>query len=385
MITGAPGDDPFADAVVPRYDTESLGALLPGAALALGIDTGLPAVPLPSARRVCVVIVDGLGRQLLQEEPRSAPFLASLLADSVALTAGCPSTTATSMGSFGTGLPPGRHGMVGYEVMDPGRGVLLNELKWDPAVDPLAWQPYPTIFQTLVARGVPVTQVGNPEFHGSGLTRAALRGGQFVGVKRLHARVDVALALLKAPGPGLVYLYWGDVDGAGHLHGWRSREWRRQVRHADRELARLAAHLGPGTLLVITADHGMVDVPHAERLDLADRPDLSDGIAVLGGEGRFAQAYCRPDADAAAVQVRLVDGIGDRGWVLSRDEAIAAGWFGPVDDRVRGRIGDVVVAARGCFALVDSHTARPQVLALIGQHGSLTGAEQQVPLLVHPG
>lgn len=385
MTDGADGGDRLADPVVPRYDTQSLGAVLPGAALALGVDTGLPAAPLPLARRVCVVIVDGLGAQLLHQESRSAPFLASLLTGAAPITAGCPSTTATSMGSFGTGLAPGRHGLVGYEVMDPDRGVLLNELKWDAAVDPLTWQPHRTIFQTLVGRGIGVTQVGNPEFHGSGLTLAALRGGQFVGVKRLHARVDVALDLLKAPGPGLIYLYWGDVDGAGHRYGWRSREWRRQLRHADRELARLAARLRPGTLLVITADHGMVDVPHAGRIDLADHPDLSDGIAVLGGEARFAQAYCRPGADSAAVQARLAAAIGDRGWVLGREQAVAAGWFGPVEDRVRGRIGDVVVAARDSFALVDSRTARPQVLALIGQHGSLTAAEQQVPLLVHPG
>ena len=290
------------------------------------------------------------------------------------------------MGSFGTGLPPGQHGLVGYEVMDPDRGVLLNELRWDPATDPVRWQPHQTVFQTLTGAGIPVSQIGNPEFFGSGLTTAALRGSEFVGTKRLRDRVDLAVDILRDARPALVYLYWGDVDGAGHVNGWRSREWRRALRRTDRELSRLARGLGSGTLLLITADHGMVDVPHADRLDLADRPELDEGIAVLGGEARFAQAYCRPDAgpsDVAAVAAALSAAIGDRAWVRTRDEAIAAGWFGPVRDRVRGRIGDVVVAARGTFALVDSRTARPQLLALIGQHGSLTAAEQLVPLLIH--
>ncbi len=368
--------------VVPAYDETSLGAVLPGAARALGVAVDGPAVTVPNATSVCVVVIDGLGRLLLDEAARNAPFLTSLLVGSTELSVGCPSTTATSMGSFGTGLSSGRHGLVGYEVMDPGRGVLLNELKWDPGTDPLAWQPHPTVFEVLAARGVAVTKVGNPEFDGSGLTLAALRGGGFVGAKRLYSRVDIAVAALAQPGPGLVYLYWGDLDGAGHSHGWRSPQWRRELRHVDRELARLARRLGTGTVLIVTADHGMVDVPHADRVDLADRPELSLGVRILGGEARFAQAYCEP-GQSQRVAARLADAFRDRAWVHTRDEAIDAGWFGPVDDRVRPRLGDVLVAGIDSFALVDSRTATPQVLRLIGQHGSLTAAEQLVPLLVH--
>jgi hypothetical protein len=372
------------DWLVPRYDETALGALLPGVAVSLGHDLGGPAVELPSAQRVCVVLLDGLGHRLLLERARCAPFLSSLLVQDRALVAGCPSTTATSMGSFGTGLPPGRHGLVGYEVMDPDRGELLNELRWHPDTDPLAWQPHPTVFRALADRGVPVTQIGNPEFLGSGLTVAALRGAAFVGLKRLHDRVDAAAERLAEP--GLVYLYWADIDSVGHVHGWRSSQWRRVLRVVDRQLARLARRLPSGTLLVVTADHGMVDVPHIDRLDLATRPGLWSRFRVLGGEGRFAQLYCEPGTPPDAVDdlaAQVTQWVGDRAVVRTRDAVIDQGWFGPVDDRVRRRIGDVVVAGREPFALIDSRTARPQVLALVGQHGSLTADEQLVPLLVH--
>jgi hypothetical protein len=369
----------------PRYDDDGwLGAVLPGVALLFGVDTGRVAATLPPSRRVCVVIVDGLGQRQLEQAAADAPFLTSLLPTGRTLAAGCPSTTATSLASFATGRPPGRHGLVGYEVMDPDRGVLLNELRWHPDTDPVRWQPYPTVFQTLESAGVPVVKIGNPEFDGSGLTEAALRGGQFIGAHRLHTRVDLAAAVLARP--GLVYLYWGDVDGAGHRHGWQSRQWRKALRSTDRGLARLAARLGPDTLLLITADHGMVDVPHADRMDLASQPRIADQLLVLAGEGRFAQAYCRPGAtidDASAVADDLRSVVGDRALVRTRAEAIADGWFGPVDDRVLGRIGDVLVAGVDSFTLVDSRTAKTQVLALIGQHGSLTEQEQLVPLLVH--
>ncbi len=362
--------------VQPGYGSTTLGAVLPGVAATLGAPTVLAGIDLPAADRVCVVLVDGLGQALLAENASDAPFLATLTGST--LRVGCPTTTATSMGSFGTGLHPGQHGLVGYQVMDPERGVLLNELKWDPEVDPHRWQPYPTVFQHLMSAGITCTSIGNPEFSDSGLTEAALRGARFIGVDKLHDRVDVTVAALREP--GLAYFYWGQVDGAGHLYGAQSRNWRRALREIDEAIKRLARLLPQGTLLLVTADHGMIDVPHEYRVDLAERRDLQPGIEILAGEARFAQVYCSPDAGSGVAE-RLSAAFGDRAWVRTRAEAISAGWFGTVDERVVGRIGDVIVAGAGPFAFVDSRTASAHELKLIGQHGSLTDDEQLVPLL----
>lgn len=369
---------------MPAYDEQWLGALLPGAARALDVDLGGPAIPLPANRAVCVVIVDGLGAVPFGESLAHAPFLRGLADHRAPLRSGVPSTTATSMASFGTGLPPGRHGLVGYQVLDPDRGVLLNELRWDPATDPIRWQPYPPVFTRLAEAGVRVTRVGKPGFEASGLTLAAHRGGEFIGARSLARRVDAAVAALDPAEdgrPGLVYLYWGELDTAGHEHGWQSARWTSELRRIDRQLARLARQLPAGATLVVTADHGMVDVRQDQRLDLAEHPELDGGIRLLGGEGRLVQAYCEAGASREVAR-RLRHAVGDRAWVRTREEAIAEGWFGPVDDRVRPRLGDVLVAAAAPFVLVDSRVASPGVLRLVGQHGSLTDAEQLVPLLV---
>jgi hypothetical protein len=373
-----------AGPVVPEYGPTTLGAVLPGVSAALGISTGLPAIDLPPCRAVCVVLIDGLGAQLLAENADTAPFLAGLAVEAgSSLRVGCPTTTATSMGSLGTGLPPGRHGLVGYEVLDPARGVLLNELKWSPDTDPLAWQPFPTIYELLEASGVRVTRIGNPEFDGSGLTIAAQRGGGFVGLKGLPDRITATLGAMGGAERAFVGLYWGNVDTSGHAHGVASPEWHAALADVDRRLADLAERLPSDSLLVVTADHGMVDVPHHRRLDLAVTPGLRRGVWLLGGEPRLAQLYCDPGA-APSVAARLADAVGERAWVRTGDEAIAAGWFGPlVDPRVRPRIGDVLVAARDNFVLVDSDVTEPLILSLVGQHGSLTEAEQLVPLLIH--
>lgn len=366
----------------PPYGTQTLAEVLPAVAASLGapVDEGTSGLRLPEAARAVVLLVDGLGDVLLRARSGHAPFLRSLLDGGRRLSSGFPSTTATSMGSFGTGLPPGAHGLVGYEVLDPARDVLLNELSWEPYVDPRRWQPNPTVFERLQAAGVPVTRVGPGFFEGSGLTESALRGGGFVAAESFDARVDAAVEALTAAPRGLVYVYWGDLDKVGHVHGCQSWEWGEELTRVDDAVRRLAEQLPSDTALHVTADHGMVDVPMEDRLDLAHEPDLAAGVRHSGGEPRALHLYCEPGAapDVLAAWTERLDG---RAWVRGRDDAVTDGWFGAVSPQVLPRLGDVVVATAADIAVVDSRHQRPQLLSLIGLHGSLTPQETAVPLL----
>lgn len=365
----------------PRYDQWGLAAVLPAVAASLGVTRYADgdALALAPARRAVVVLVDGLGYELIRRRGGHAPFLRSLLPAAYRLTAGFPSTTATSMGTFGTGLPPGGHGLLGYEVLVPGEDRLVNELSWEDGPDPLAWQPHPTVFEVAQSDGVAVTRVGPGFFDGSGLTQAAVRGGRFRAADSLAARVDASLTALRADRRALVYLYWGDLDKVGHVHGCQSWEWGEELAAIDGELARLVRSVPSDTAVYITADHGMVDAPHALRIDLAHDAQLAAGIRHAGGEARALQLYCEPGA-AADVEQTWRERVGERAWIRSRDQAVAQGWFGPVGADNLARIGDVVVAMRDNFAIVDSRRARPQLLALVGLHGSLTAEESAVPL-----
>ena len=362
----------------------SLADLLPAAAAALGLTRlGRAALTLPAAQVVVVLLVDGLGDDLLAERGGHAPFLRTLRArqpNGVAL-AGFPSTTATSMGMLGTGLLPGAHGLVGLDVLDPDRDRLFSELAWDPEVDPRRWQPEPTVFEQLAAAQIEAVRIGPGYFDGSGLTEAALRGGRFVAADTLRARVQAALDAARSIERGLIYVYWGEVDKAGHVYGSRSWQWGDELTAVDSMAQQLAEGLPAGSLLVVTADHGMVDVPFEDRVDVAFEPDLSAGIRHVGGEARALHLYCAPGAAddvLAAWQHRL----GDRMDLATRDQAVRAGWFGPVHARVLPRIGDVVVSAVGQVAVVDSRTARPEALRLLGLHGARTPAERRVPVLL---
>lgn len=328
----------------------------------------------PHARRVCVVLIDGLGAHQLADRSGHFPFLRSQGGRTI--TTVTPSTTAAAVSSFGTGRSPGETGMLGYTVRRPGTYELLNLIRWDDAILPMRqWQTLPTLAERL-ARPERFVTLAPARFAGSGLTVASLRGAREVAAETLAERVDGAVAELASGRADVAYLYWGEVDHVGHVSGWRSWQWGEEATATDGELARLARSLPSGTLLIVTADHGMVDVTHS--IDAATDSALRPGVRLISGEPRAMHLHCEDDPHAVAHRWR--ERLGEGAWVLTRNEAAEV--LGPVDPRFAGAIGDVVVFLRGTGVVVDSATQTPSSMALIGVHGSLTPEEMLVPLIV---
>jgi hypothetical protein len=375
-----PPADPSDELVLPAYGEGSLPDLVPSLLAALGAPGYSDVLGLPPRAAYCLLLVDGLGWRGLRAAAASAPFLASLPGRS--LTAPVPSTTATSVTSVGTGLPPGRHGVVGYTSRIPGRTSLLNALDWDPSVDPGQYQPYPSLMARAAGDGVSATVVNPRRFARSGLTRVSLAGGRYLGADTPGERVAAVLAALDraAGGPALVYAYESDLDGTGHRHGVSSDQWRHQLRTVDLLVEQLADELPPGCGLVVTGDHGMLDAGEDDQVDLEAIPGLLDGVELIGGEPRFRQVYTAPGAalEVAECWTRALKGAA---LVQTREQAVEAGWFGTVEGRVADRFGDVLVAGLGhTVMLVPS--VWPREARMRGHHGSLTAAEMLVPCLV---
>jgi len=367
--------------VEPAYGHRALGDVVPAVGRALGTDV-LPAptgLVLPEASAYVVFLVDGLGSRLLDQYGHAAPYLSSLTVGHEPGTAGVPSTTATSLTSLGTGLTPGAHGLVGFTSRVPGTDKLLNALFWDKSIDPLEWQPHPTAFTQLTNAGVRVDVVNKREFDRSGLTVAAHRGAGFIGADRIGERIAGAVANA-AHRPSLTYLYDGDLDWTGHKYGVDSPQWLQQLAAIDAETQQLREALPDEVRLVVVADHGMVDSPAGRRIDVDQHAELREGLVLLGGEARFRHLY---SADGAAGDVAgtWAAFMGDRAEVLTREQAIARGWFGAVEERVLPRLGDVVVAARDDVGVFSSKDFGYE-MSLVGLHGSLTADEMLIPILV---
>jgi hypothetical protein len=380
------------DLARPRYGAATLADVLPGVATALGVAVdrdGLPPDPLGltaalgGARRVAVLLVDGLGADLVRAHADLAPTLAAMSSPVGDLEAPCPSTTPVSLTSFGTGLPPGSHGVLGFVTAVPGQDRLLNHTQWKDDPDPDAWQACPTVFEQADAAGVAVTAVGPYAFAASGLTRAAYRGADYAPSVSPGDLSAVTVRALAAMPRALVYAYVPELDLTGHVRGVDSPSWRGQLAIVDRVVEQLVGGLPDDAVLLVTADHGMLDVPAGTRLDVDEQPDLLDGVRLLAGEPRARYVHALPGAEADLL-ARWREVLGDRAWVVSRDEAIASGVFGPVDDGLAERIGDVVALARGSWAMTAS-SREPGPSRLAAYHGSLTATELAVPLLAARG
>jgi hypothetical protein len=360
-----------------------LTQVLPSALAALGMPGVADTLGAGPARQVAVLLVDGLGYHLLPAAAAVAPTLAEVLAGRLGrlqeLQSPFPSTTPTSLVSLGTGVESGAHGVVGFTANMPGTDRVLTHVMWRDDPPPREWQPVPSLFDRAAAAGLSAAVVARPMFAGSGLTIAAYGGARFVGADRSDDIAAAMTAELQA-GTRLVYGYYPSVDTAAHAHGIGTEQWQRAVRATDRLITRVAASLPAGAVLLVTADHGGLDVPAGSRLDLAADPRLAAGVRVVAGEPRvrYLHTVAGAEADVLATWRELLAG---RARVYSRDEAIATGWYGPVPDPHAARIGDVVVVCEGDIVVIATGWDPDTVSRLVAFHGSVSPVETAVPLL----
>lgn len=371
----------------PPYGQGTLAEVMPSAAALLGVPGMTDSLGLGDRGSgnegdppdsVTVLLVDGLGWSPWRELLADTPALAGMQARSLSTT--FPSTTPTALASLGTALAPGAHGLVGAGFLLPEDDDILHPLSWGTTPHPLAVQPETTIFERVSRAGYPVASVGPRAYANSGLTRAGLRGGQPVGGDS-HAEVVEGVAM---HAQGLTYAYVADLDRTGHVFGVASAEWVASLGEIDSLVDRILDRLGERDVLLVTADHGMVDCAPHDRVRIEDLPGggglTRSGRArlMIGGEPRMRHIYCPPE-DRDALLMSWRQELGARAWVLSREESIELGLFGAVLHDYDARIGDLVVVARGTTALTSETDTI--VSGLRGQHGAVTEAEMRIPLL----
>ncbi|GAC68340.1 alkaline phosphatase family protein [Gordonia soli] len=388
--------DPTAE-VHPRVwaDHPTLADVLPAIGTALG---GLaPALPIPTARDVVLLVVDGLGDVLLEQHRESAPSLTALRAGTVR--AGFPATTATSITSLMSGTACGSHGIIGYSfrtARDQTAGRerrTLNALRWTldrsdgtsalDTYEPEAIAPHPGTIADLAARGVEITYAMPSAYRGSGFSRAAFRAvGEHVGAQTPTELRTAIIELLRthSTAPRFVYAYTPDLDAYGHLFGPGSPQWVEALGVVDRMVADVAAELPSDAVLVVTGDHGMIQADN--RIDLDTVGGALTGVEAVAGEMRVRHVYTRPGA-LDDVHARWTSIVGDHAHLVRREQALDEAWFGgEVTDVIAERVGDLVAVARDTTILTRSLSEPTLEVEMPGHHGAWTAAEQFVPLLV---
>ena len=351
--------------VIPRHDGGGFAALPATVARLLGVGEGGVALHrLPErAQRVVLVLLDAFGWRFFTRHG-DHPLLRRFDAV-VPLTTQFPSTTTAHITTLHAGVPVGEHGLYEWNVYEPSLDALVTPLLFCYAgdgardtllragADPgLLWSSAPTLYERLAQAGVASHAFGPATFTPSTYDRVLARGAHIHPIADLPGGLaELAATLHAAPGPAYAYVYWDEVDSIGHEHGPSSPQF---AAAAERCLDALDAGLRAlpeGTVVLLAADHGQVDVDPATTVYVNEAwPQIVDLLA-RGSQGRLLAPagsardlflHCRPDAVEAVVD-GLAQLLGERAAVHRVTDLVDAGWLGAVGERLRARLADVCV------------------------------------------
>lgn len=369
---------------------------------ALASVTGSPnTLQLPGAKRVIVLLVDGLGRLNLEEASGHARFLNSTAGRNIPCSCAFPSTTVASLTSLATGLSVGRHGLVGYRVWDAAAETTRNLLTdWSATFPAREWQSAETVFENASLLGLKTNFIGPPEYQRSGFTEATFGASDYLPAKSIEDRFRAALGVLASPASSLTYLYVPELDQMAHRSGFGSAAWAELLETVDHEVSNLAGRLGKQDLLLLTADHGIVDVPQGKQFYL-DELLPADSLRAVGGDPRVLFLYLEragqrqsqgqspsteyDEDSAAAMCARLTEKSQGAAVFLNRPSVLELGLYPDLDERFVERLPEIFAFAGDGRALYHRAFAKPKSLAMIGQHGGLSAQELSVPLKVYQG
>jgi hypothetical protein len=359
--------------VVPDYGGACVSNIVP--ALLTHRDIGAGWIPdeVLDARRVVLLVLDGLGADQLDDRAAIAPRLAAMSRSRITTVA--PSTTSSALTSISTGLAPGEHGIVGYKVWVGGE--VVNMLRWtSPAgdasdrVSPAEVQPFEPFGGTA-----PPT-VGPAAFADSSFTRAHLRGSPYRGYA-LPSSMAIEVRAALDEGARFVHAYYDGLDKIAHIAGL-GPHFDAELAHVDALVDAVASALPAGVALLVTSDHGQVQVGSST---IPIDSEVRSMTARISGEPRFVWLHARgPRVDELAAAATSAH---ERSaWIRTVEQVLDERWLGPVSQAARSRLGDVAMVAREPVALVDPDRAGP---LLESRHGSMTPAEMCVPLLAAVG
>ncbi|HWP40737.1 MAG TPA: alkaline phosphatase family protein [Tepidisphaeraceae bacterium] len=385
--------------VYPDYSKPDLVDLVRAMGILCGVQDFQPTPPqrhlidlIGPADHYVFVLLDGLGMNLVRRPPENMFLRRRLRAE---LRSTVPSTTASALTSVATGVWPATHGVTGWFSYIPERELSLINL---PFVERFSGE-------WLVRRGITAEQIFPvPSFYPrmkyrpltlnptiiTNTTYARYSRGDTPALPYTsiaHAVDQVIAASTQPTGLCYTHVYIPDVDARIHHRGLSDASVGELIGQIDRELARLADGLDGRARMVITADHGLIEVPVRHHLSLwHDDPMMNLLQAPPSGDARLPIFHVRPGKDAEFVR-RFTESFGHAMMLLPTEQAEQLCLFGPepIASNVRRRFGDYVgIAYRNYtlhYVLPADPNAAPRAV-YVAQHAGLSRDEMQIPLIL---
>ncbi len=396
--------------IIPDYGPESILGLSNGILEYFGIEPTHPALPIrrlfrespnPEKTKVILFILDAFGwNNYLQclKDPAfcelTSPFSKTMISSTF------PTTTTAALTTLYTASTPLEHGMLGYILYLKRFFSLVNMLDISPVgmdrdllthhgFNPFKWLPVKTIFEKLSKSGVKCLSVTSNLFKNSGLSKMHHIGSTLKGYSGMVYRILLLKRALEEEGPLFVFGYWGLSDSFGHQYGPFSPEYGLELktffyvlRNVFADFFESRAHQDTG--LLISADHGQLETVWTDEEWISPKDKLVKEHLDIPPFGEPRALYFIPK-EGRAFRQYFQEHYSKRFLLLSREEAIESGYFGPQNDsetrdEILERIGNWIALSKRRSSIHYRYTGNEKTFR--GKHGSLTADELYIPLLV---
>ena len=333
---------------------------------------------LPKVRHSVVILVDGLGFENIRNSPAYARFLNSKSEHSIRCE--FPSTTATSITGFATGVRSGVHGLIGYAAYDRFHGKVMNLLTgWSSVEEAAEFKQVPALSENTGS--VKVAMVGPAAYETSGFTELTMKSAEYLPAKSISERFQWARKLLRGNESTITYLYIPELDQLAHRFGVGSQNWLNGLEDFDHEISKFVAVLGAGVGVLVTADHGVIDVPDSSHIYLDSFDWYREGTIHTAGDPRCNFVYLTDGSALADFRAKLEETFGASAYICSPEELIQGNWMIACTPEVRRLLPDLYIIWKDAVVAYDRRFAKESHLRMIGQHGSISDTELRVPLI----
>jgi hypothetical protein len=351
--------------------------------------TDLPASELRQSKNVILLVIDGLGFDYLTEYGEGSHLHSNLRSS---LTTVGPSTTSAAIPTFLTGVAPQQHGFTGWFTWFRELGNILAILPYQPrhggcSLGQLDFNPgilsgCESIFERIHTgkHVVMPDRIAESEFNTSFHDGAQI--WQFSGFSDFFNVVRDAVT--SQNDRNYVYAYWPEFDGLAHSRGIASKEVAQHFAELDEAFAKFVQGLqGTDSKIIVTADHGFVDIPSSGVIQMDDHPDLADTLVLpLCGEKRFSFCYVHPEKSDRFRQY-VKSELSHAVELYRSSDLIEQGWYGLGDPHpeLESRVGHYTLVLKPGYKIRD-RVLGEKPKRHIGVHGGVTQEEMQVPLVV---
>lgn len=333
---------------------------------------------LPKVSHTVVILVDGLGFENLVQAPAYARFLYSNLKDSMRCE--FPSTTATSLTGFATGKRSSEHGVIGYSLFDRELRAVKNLLTgWDSWASAEEFKSTATLSE--LAHDVSFRAVGPKAYANSGFTALTMHSAEYLAAESIADRFQAAEKAISGSQKSITYLYVPELDQLAHKFGVSSDQWLHQLEELDLVINRFISKLSGNVGVIVTADHGVIDVPQSNHVYLDDFVWYSSAVMQTTGDPRCNFIYLNDGVDQESFKSTIKSQLGQSAYICDAKELSASGWVGDMSKSRTEYLPDLFLIWKDRQVGYDRRFAKTHHMQLIGQHGGISDVETRIPLI----